>query len=125
MADPVDFSRTPAPPYYAVVFSSKRTQGDHGYERTAAAMSALAAKRPGYLGHESARSADGFGITVSYWRDEDSVRRWKLVAEHHAAQVVGRERWYSHYELRVAKVERAYSGPEGRDEAMVTASSLD
>jgi len=88
-------------------------------------MSALAAKQPGYLGHESARSADGFGITVSYWRDQESVSRWKRVAEHHVAQRLGRERWYSHYQLRIAKVERAYSGPEGRDEAMATASSLD
>lgn len=80
-------------------------------------MSKLAAAQPGYLGHESARSADGFGITVSYWRDEESVRRWKSVAEHRAAQAGGRERWYSHYEVRVAKVERAYAGPAGRAEA--------
>ena len=125
MPDPANFSRTPAPPYYAVVFSSQRTGGDHGYERMAAAMSALAAEQPGYLGHESARSADGFGITVSYWQDEECVRRWKRVAEHHAAQELGRERWYAHYQLRIAKVERAYSGPEGRDEAMAAASSLD
>jgi hypothetical protein len=36
------------------------------------------------------------------------------VSEHLASQKIGRERWYSHYVTRVAKVERAYSGPEGR-----------
>jgi heme-degrading monooxygenase HmoA len=125
MSDPEKFSRTPVPPYYAVVFSSQRTEGDAGYDRMAAAMSDLAAMQPGYLGHESARSADGFGITVSYWRDENSVRRWKSVVEHQAAQVLGRELWYSHYEVRIAKVERAYAGPEGRAEALAAASSLD
>ena len=88
----------------------------------ALAMSALAAQQPGYLGHESARSADGFGITVSYWRDEESVRHWKSVAEHQAAQIGGRERWYSSYEVRIAKVERAYAGPEGRAEALAALS---
>jgi heme-degrading monooxygenase HmoA len=63
------------------------------------------------LGVESARDAAGFGITVSYWRDEDSIARWKAVAAHLAAQTLGRERWYAHYELRVAKVERAYAKP--------------
>ena len=125
MSDAEKFSRTPAPPYYAVVFSSQRTEGDAGYDRMAAAMSDLAAMQPGYLGHESARSADGFGITVSYWRDENSVRRWKSVVEHQAAQVLGRELWYSHYEVRIAKIERAYAGPEGRAEALAAASSLD
>ncbi|SFV26429.1 antibiotic biosynthesis monooxygenase family protein [Hyphomicrobium facile] len=123
MVDSDNFSRTLEPPYYAVIFTSQRAAGDAGYERMAEAMSKLAAAQPGYLGHESARSADGFGITVSYWRDEESVRRWKSVAEHRAAQAGGRERWYSHYEVRVAKVERAYAGPAGRAEAS-TAPSL-
>jgi heme-degrading monooxygenase HmoA len=107
------FATTPSPPYYAVIFTSKRTDGDHGYGAMAKAMADMAAQQPGYLGHESARD-DGVGITVSYWRDEASLKAWKQVAEHLAGQKIGRERWYSHYETRIAKVERAYSGPEGR-----------
>jgi heme-degrading monooxygenase HmoA len=77
-------------------------------------MERLAVAQPGCLGAESVRDAEGLGITVSYWTDETSLRAWKQVAEHLVAQRLGRERWYAHYELRVARVERAYSGPEGR-----------
>jgi heme-degrading monooxygenase HmoA len=108
------FAKTPEPPYYAVIFTSTRSAGDHGYAAMADAMAELALQQPGNLGAESARGADGLGITVSYWRDEASIKAWKAVASHLAAQKLGKERWYDHYELRVAKVERAYSGPEGR-----------
>ena len=107
------FADTPQPPYWAVIFTSRL--GDAaGYGAMADRMVELAAGQPGYLGIESTRDADGLGITVSYWRDEASLKAWKGVAEHLAAQRLGRERWYEHYELRVAKVERAYAGPEGR-----------
>jgi heme-degrading monooxygenase HmoA len=108
------FAATPEPPYYAVIFSAQRTEGDHGYAAMAARMMELALAQPGCLGAESTRDDEGFGITVSYWRDEASLIAWKAQAEHMVAQRLGRERWYAHYELRVARVERAYSGPEGR-----------
>jgi heme-degrading monooxygenase HmoA len=108
------FAPRPEPPYYAVIFASTRTSADGGYGETADRMVELAAKQPGYLGVESARGADGFGITVSYWSDPAAIRAWKAEAEHLLAQERGRTEWYQHYELRVAKVERAYSGPEGR-----------
>ena len=110
------FSNTPTPPYYAVIFSSKRCdEGDNdGYDAMAGAMVDLALRQPGCLGAESARSNDGFGITVSYFTDETAIRAWKQNAQHLVAQRLGKERWYTHYELRVAKVERAYSGPAGR-----------
>jgi heme-degrading monooxygenase HmoA len=108
------FAELPEPPYYVVAFSSTRAAGDDGYAAMADAMVALAQQQPGYLGIESARNADGFGITNSYWADEAALLAWKDVAKHLLAQKLGKERWYDHYELRVAKVERAYSGPEGR-----------
>jgi heme-degrading monooxygenase HmoA len=97
------------PPYYAVVFSNQRTQDDNGYSAMADRMVELAALQPGYLGVESARGADGFGITVSYWDSEAAIRDWKANAEHRNAQTQGWSTWYSHFELRVAKVERAYA----------------
>jgi len=106
---------TPQPPYYAVVFTSRRTPADDaGYAAMAEAMEALAARQPGYLGLENARGADGTGITVSYWADFESVRAWKQHAEHLVAQRLGREQWYQRYFLRVCRVERAYewSRPE-------------
>lgn len=103
------FAALPAPPYYVVTFSSRRTEGDKGYGAMADRMVELAAAQPGFLGVESARGADGFGITNSYWRDEDSIRAWKAMVDHLEAQKFGRERWYTHYEVRVGRIERAYS----------------
>ncbi len=104
----------PAPPYYAVVFASQASGDDAGYAEMDARVEALARAQPGFLGLEAARDASGFGITVSYWRDEASILAWKAEAEHLAAQRMGVARWYARYEVRVAKVERAYGGPAGR-----------
>ncbi len=101
-------ANTPEPPYYAVIFTSKRTEVDRGYDAMAERMVELAAKQPGFLGVESARGADGVGITVSYWRDEASIAAWKRDEEHRAAQQAGQAMWYADYRVRVAKVERAY-----------------
>jgi heme-degrading monooxygenase HmoA len=99
-------------PYYAVIFSSHRTDGDREYGATAERMEELAKGMPGYLGIESARGADGFGITVSYWRDETSIAAWRRQAEHVLAQERGKREWYANYDIRVARVERSYSGPK-------------
>lgn len=102
-------AKTPEPPYYAVIFSSTQTGEDlDGYGRAAAEMEALASRQDGYLGFESARDANGLGVSVSYWRDEAAVKAWKRASEHAAAQAKGRARWYQAYEVRVARVERAY-----------------
>jgi heme-degrading monooxygenase HmoA len=108
------FAKTPEPPYYAVIFTAQRTESDDGYAAMAQAMFELALQQPGCLGAESVRGSDDLGITVAYFSDESSIRNWKENTRHLEAQRLGRERWYSHYELRIAKVERAYSGPEGR-----------
>lgn len=108
------FAKTPEPPYYAVIFTSQRTSVDDGYGAMASAMHALALEQPGCIGAESTRDEHGLGITVAYFTDEAAVANWRNHAKHQLAQKLGKERWYQHYALRVAKVERAYSGPEGR-----------
>ena len=97
---------TPAPPYYAVIFSSHRNTDIEGYAETAARMVELAAQQPGFLGVESAR--EELGITVSYWSDLESIKQWKAHAEHRVAQQMGMEKWYSSYQTRIALVERDY-----------------
>lgn len=104
---------TPLPPYYAVIFSSLRTEGDRNYGAMADRMVALAAEQPGYLGVESAR--EGLGITVSYWSDLGSIRAWKANAEHLLAQQTGRSTWYADYRVRIARVERDYGLVEAFD----------
>lgn len=102
-------------PYYAVIFSARRTDGDNGYGDMAAKMEALAKAQPGYIGIESARGEDGFGITVSYWESEEAIRNWKKNVDHLAAQKRGRESWYRDYNVRVARVERAYGMKRDRE----------
>lgn len=107
--DDAAFAATPAPPYFAVIFTNRRrNDGDNEYAATAERMVELAATMPGFLGVESVRAVDGAGITVSYWRDENAIRDWRQHAEHRLARERGRADWYTHFELRVAKVERAY-----------------
>lgn len=97
---------TPEPPYYAVIFSSLRSEDSDGYAEMSRRMLELVVQQPGYLGHESAR--DGLGITVSYWESEDAIRNWKKNTEHLFAQQQGRSSWYQAYRTRVCKVEREY-----------------
>ena len=99
-------AKTPNPPYYAVIFSSLRSDDTDGYEETAARMVELAAQQPGFLGVESVR--EELGITVSYWSDLDSIKRWKSNSEHQLAQKMGMDKWYSSYKTRIARVERDY-----------------
>ncbi|MBB2970496.1 antibiotic biosynthesis monooxygenase [Mesorhizobium sp. RMAD-H1] len=102
------FANTSEPPYFVVTFASQRLPGDEGYGEMAARMAELAAKQPGYLGVESARDGSGFGITNSFWADEESIRAWKRDVEHLMAQKLGRQQWYEGYRVRIARVERAY-----------------
>ena len=99
-------AQTPKPPYYAVIFTSTRTEINEGYAGMAERMAELAAQQPGYLGHESAR--DQMGITVSYWSSLESIKNWKKDTEHLLAQQKGREEWYAHYKTRICLVERDY-----------------
>jgi len=104
-------ARTPEPPYFAVIFTSARTDGDNGYAEMAEALVALASQQPGFLGIESVRGSDGVGITVSYWSSQEAIGNWKMNSEHLVAQRHGKAKWYQNFVVRVAKVERAYGKP--------------
>jgi len=109
LVEKVELARTPQPPYYAVIFASVRTESDDaGYADAAGRMARLASEQPGYLGVDSVRDASGIGITVSYWSSEEAIAAWRRNAEHTIARENGRRNWYAEYELRVAKIERAY-----------------
>lgn len=111
------FSTLPAPPYYAVIFSSQRRiqPGDDGYGAMAAYLEDKVRSQPGFLGVESTRDASGFGITVAYFSDETAIAHWRRDPEHAAARERGRIEWYDHYELRIAKVERAYGAAPNKE----------
>jgi len=107
------FANSPKPPYYAVIFSSLLADKERGYAAMAEHMMELAAEQDGFLGVESARDADGFGLTVSYWRDEQAISDWKHNLDHLQAQAMGRRQWYRQYSVRVVRVEREYGFPVG------------
>ncbi|SFA54164.1 Heme-degrading monooxygenase HmoA [Parageobacillus thermantarcticus] len=95
-------------PYYAVIFTSQRTDGDHGYEAMAKQMVELASQQPGFLGVDSIRDKNGIGITVSYWDSLEAIQQWKKHAAHQIAQEKGKQQWYERYSVRVCKVEREH-----------------
>jgi heme-degrading monooxygenase HmoA len=99
-------ANTPEPPYYAVIFTTLRTDIEEGYDETATKMETLAKQQEGYLGIESVR--DEIGITVSYWKNVESIIKWKNNVEHTIAREKGRALWYKKYQLRICKVERDY-----------------
>lgn len=100
------FANTHPLPYYAVIFTSERTEGDNGYSDISDKMVDLAKQQEGFLGMESARGE--MGITVSYWKDLESIRKWKMNVDHLQAQNKGRAAWYKNYKVRICLVERDY-----------------
>ena len=99
-------SKTPAPPYYAVIFTSTMTDNVEGYNEMNEFLEELAKHQEGYLGIESAR--DDLGISVTYWKDLESITKWKMETDHLMAQQKGRTMWYERYKVRISKVERDY-----------------
>lgn len=94
------------PPYYAVIFTSLRTETDPDYDQTDDHMMQLVKNIPGFIGVDSARSE--LGISVSYWRDLESIKEWKNQIDHLIAQRKGKEKWYQQYTVRIALVEKQY-----------------
>lgn len=107
MSDSSSIAATLQPPYYAVIFTSIRTDVEEGYGQMAERMVRLASEQPGFLGVESVRE-NGLGITVSYWATEDALLQWRRNLAHQEAQQQGRDAWYRQYRVRVARVEREY-----------------
>lgn len=99
-------AKTPKPPYFAVIFTSTQTDNNEGYNKMTDKMVELAKTQAGFLGIESAR--EELGISVSYWKNLESIKSWKLNIEHTFAQKMGKEKWYQSYKTRIAKIERDY-----------------
>jgi heme-degrading monooxygenase HmoA len=95
-------------PYYAVVFSSERTKENEGYQEMDKLVYVEVEKNEGYLGHEGTRQEDGFGIHISYWKDLESIKKWKNNTLHQRAKEQGKEKWYRSFKTRICKVEREY-----------------
>lgn len=93
-------------PYYAVIFTSTRTEAENGYAEMSELMETLAKKQTGFIGMDAARS--DVGITVSYWESLEAIKNWKQQTNHSVAQKKGIKEWYSWYHVRICKVEHEY-----------------
>lgn len=108
------FVTSPDAPYYAVIFSFTLRESlcdieQQAYIDLANTLLERAQKIDGFLGEEVARSdASGMSISVTYWRDEDSIKTWRDDARHIAARDLGKKKWYDVVKVRVCKVERSY-----------------
>ena len=106
-------SKTPRPPYFAVIFTSVNADVDHTeHVQMSARLEERAATFQGFLGMEAARNSDGTGVAAVYWTDLASIDAWARDPEHQIAKRKGREIWYSHYLIRICRVERAYGRPD-------------
>jgi len=101
-------ANTPKPPYIAAIFTSMRTNIEEGYEQINELLCKELGGFEGYLGHETFRDKNGFGINVSYWKDMESLKRWRDNTLHQKAQELGKEKWYKNYKLRICTVEMDY-----------------
>lgn len=101
----MSIAKTPEPPYYAVTFTSVRTEGDNGYDEMAHRMAQPSANQAGFLGMEHAQS-DNLSITICYWESLEVIAIWKQNAEHKIAQAKGYETFYQAFAKRICKVER-------------------
>ena len=99
-------AKTPNPPYYAVICTSLRTKSDQGYRKMSSKILEIAKNQPGFLGFESA--SNELGISVSYWKDMESIKIWSQNKEHALAKNLGKEKWYEDYRVRICKVEQEY-----------------
>jgi len=95
-------------PYYVAIFTSKRSKVEDGYEEMSEYLDTLVKEQKGFLGQESIRDANGFGITVSYWESEEDIFAWKNNYAHIEAKKLGQKKWYTHYEVKIAQVNYAY-----------------
>lgn len=95
----------------AVIFEVTPAPGQRGaYLDAAAALKPLLAQIDGFVSIErfESLSAPGKLLSLSLWRDEEAVARWRQQEAHRSTQAAGRDHVFADYRLRVAEVVRDY-----------------
>lgn len=95
----------------AVIFEVEPAPGQQGaYMCAAAALKPLLEQVDGFISIERFESLSNPGklLSLSFWRDEEAVARWRQVEAHRATQQAGRDHIFADYRLRVAAVVRGY-----------------
>lgn len=99
--------KAPTPPYYAVIFISKKAEQLEGYAEMDDYLMQEAHKQDGFLGYSSQGSNEG-SIFISYWRDEESIASWRNHSEHLKAKSKAFEIWYDYLHSMICKVESSH-----------------
>jgi heme-degrading monooxygenase HmoA len=92
---------------YVVIFRAKIRMLDDEYAKVAARMRELALDEFGCIEFHSVTEVNE-EVALSYWHDEESIRKWKTHGEHVLAQQLGKDRWYESYTVQVAQITREY-----------------
>ncbi len=68
-------------------------------------MLALVQVQKGFLGYESYRNEEGYGVTTSYWTSLKDIKAWRAHPEHLIAQELGKSKFYISFDTVVTKAE--------------------
>lgn len=92
---------------YAVIFNAEIKKLDKAYSEMTLQMKELAMGKYGCS--EFITVTEGsHEIAISYWRDQEQIKKWKQDAEHLVAQDLGRSTWYKSYKIQIVEIIREY-----------------
>lgn len=92
--------------FYAVIFSSTKSNDLDGYAEMDEATMKLAEQQPGYIGYESVNNLNT-GIFISYWESKEAIENWRKNATHKMAKS-NAGKWYKRYLSQICLVESSY-----------------
>ncbi len=104
---------------FAVIFEvTPKREGKEEYLKIASELRKFLENREGFISIERFKSLteEGKILSLSFWKDEATIEKWRNLLEHRAAQKQGKENLFHSYRIRVAKVVRDYTD-SNRDEA--------
>ena len=110
----------------AVIFEvNPNIEGKETYLEYAAGLRAFLEKQDGFISIERFQSLSDEGklLSLSFWRDETTIEKWRNLIEHRTAQKAGKDSLFHSYRIRVAQVVRDYTESR-RDEAPSDSNEL-
>ncbi len=97
---------------FAVIFEVTPTsEGKEEYLEIASKLRGFLENRDGFISIERFQSIadEGKVLSLSFWRDQESIEAWRNLMEHRFAQKQGKEALFHSYRIRVAEVVRDYT----------------
>jgi len=91
------------------IFRSRlRRENEAAYHPEADRIYALAQTMPGFVSLKTFHADDGERVSIVEFESEETMRAWREHPEHRKAQALGRELFYSEYQIQVCPVVRQY-----------------